>query len=150
MRYSGLNLLYYPFRVKLLKGLEDAQKAGIPLKVFESFRSTKRQSELWAQGRSLPGVRVTSQRPGLSYHNYGLAADLVLFIDGKWTWADEHIPTYKKAGPFLEAQGLTWLGNAGDYPHFQLNTPVKVEQFQAWYTQGGLEMVWMELDKIIR
>ena len=49
----------------------------------EVLRSSARQAELYAQGRSKPGKIVTNAKPGQSWHQYGLAIDFCLIIDGK-------------------------------------------------------------------
>lgn len=147
MRYAGLNILYYPFREKVLAGLEEVNRAGIPLDVFETFRSRGRQSKLWAKGRTEPGPKVTWVRPGHSHHNYGLAVDLVLKVGGRWTW--EHLDLYRKAGPYLELQGLKWLGRTtGDLVHYEYKSPYTVSDLQAFYDAGGLEEVWTRLDML--
>lgn len=145
MRCLSMNLLYYPFRQKVEGALNEVNKNGIPLKVFETFRTRRRQSELWAQGRTAPGKKITWVRPGESYHNYGLAVDLVLFIDGQWTW--DYPELYRKAGPYFELQGLNWLGrSSNDLVHYQMKTRFKVEDLQSIYDDGGLESVWLALD----
>lgn len=147
MRNQSLNLLYYPFREKVVAGLEQARDAGIPLQVFETFRSRVRQSELYAKGRTAPGPIVTRALPGQTYHNYGIAVDLVLWIDGKWTWDRQYHDHYREAGKYFELQGLTWLGrNSGDLVHYQYKSPYKIEDLQRLYDEGGLEFVWMKLD----
>lgn len=45
-------------------------------------RTFAEQAVLFAQGRTTPGKIVTKARAGRSYHNYGLAIDIVLLIDG--------------------------------------------------------------------
>lgn len=57
--------------------LEQVKAAGIPLTVTFTSRSLERQAALYAQGRALPGPIVTNARPGDSFHNYGLALDVV-------------------------------------------------------------------------
>lgn len=44
-------------------------------------RSFEEQQKLYDQGRITPGQKVTNARGGQSYHNYGLAVDVVLLID---------------------------------------------------------------------
>lgn len=145
MRCSSLNLLYFPFREKVEVALYEVNTNGIPLKVFETFRSRRRQASLWAQGRTEPGKKITWVRPGESYHNYGLAIDLVLFIDGAWTW--EHKELYRAAGPYFEKQGLTWLGrNTGDLVHYQYKSNFIIQDLQRFYDSGGIEEVWLALD----
>jgi len=45
------------------------------------LRTFAEQAELYAQGRTKPGSKVTNSPAGLSIHNYGLAVDIVLLID---------------------------------------------------------------------
>lgn len=47
------------------------------------IRTFAEQDELFAIGRTKPGKKVTDARAGQSYHNYGLAVDIVLILDGK-------------------------------------------------------------------
>ena len=73
MRHTTLNLLYPPFRCKLLAALTEAREAGIPFQIFETFRTRERQSILFAQGRTAPGRIITRARAGRSFHQYGIA-----------------------------------------------------------------------------
>jgi peptidoglycan L-alanyl-D-glutamate endopeptidase CwlK len=43
-----------------------------------TLRTFAEQDGLYAQGRSKPGAIVTNAKGGQSYHNYGLAIDIVL------------------------------------------------------------------------
>jgi peptidoglycan L-alanyl-D-glutamate endopeptidase CwlK len=78
--------LHPSFRQRLANVIERLQSEGIPFRVFEAWRSPQRQKYLWEQGRTRPGGIVTKAQAWESYHQYGLAADLVLFEDGKWSW----------------------------------------------------------------
>ena len=146
MRYAGTNLLYPPFKRKLLEALEECRDSCIPLMIFETFRSRERQQKLYNKGRTTTGPRVTGARPGRSQHQYGIAADLVLWIDGKWTWKETHL--YRDAGPIFERHGLTWLGrNTSDLVHYQLPLHVDIDSLDALYDAIGFEGVWQWLDK---
>ena len=46
-----------------------------------TLRTIKEQNDLYAQGRTKPGKIVTNAKGGQSYHNYGLAIDIVLLVD---------------------------------------------------------------------
>lgn len=46
-----------------------------------TLRTIAEQNALYAQGRTKPGKRVTNARGGMSFHNYGLAIDIVLIHD---------------------------------------------------------------------
>jgi len=93
-----------------------------------TLRTFAEQDAIYAQGRTKPGKIVTNARKGLSYHNYGLAIDIVLIIngktaswdvkgdfdgDGKADWI-EIVTIFKQFG--WEA-GIDWKFR--DAPHFQ-------------------------------
>ena len=46
-----------------------------------TLRTFKEQDDLYSQGRTRPGKIVTNAKGGDSYHNYGLAIDIVLLVD---------------------------------------------------------------------
>lgn len=46
-----------------------------------TIRTFAEQEALYAQGRTKPGKVVTNAKAGMSYHNYGLAVDIVLLKD---------------------------------------------------------------------
>jgi peptidoglycan L-alanyl-D-glutamate endopeptidase CwlK len=146
-RETSLNLLYPPFLYRLLKGVKAARAAGIPLHVFESYRSPARQQWLYEQGRSREGRIVTRARAGRSWHNYGIATDLVLVIDGKWTW--EHEDLYVRAAPYLEACGLQWQGRSKKFVelvHYQLPVEISIYEVEAIYKTDGLLGVWQKFN----
>lgn len=112
-----LALLHPLMREKAQAVLADCQQAGLPLRVFEAWRSPERQRFLFAKGRTTPGPIVTYAKAWQSYHQYGLAADFVGFIDGNWTW---NLPdaTWRKLHRFGENHGLEKLGF--ETPHLQV------------------------------
>lgn len=85
-----LELLHPGFRVRIEKVLADCKAENLPFEMFEGYRSPHRQRDLYAYGRTdkSRGI-VTHAGPWQSLHQYGLAADLVLRIDGRWSWAGE-------------------------------------------------------------
>lgn len=90
-RDSDPGSLHPVFRAIFYKLTQRFANEGLPFRLFEGRRSEERQAWLYASGRpQIPGGRegpiVTKAAPGLSYHQYGLAGDFVLFIDGKWSW----------------------------------------------------------------
>lgn len=102
--------------------LEDAKEDGIDLLVTCTLRTLAEQDQLYAQGRTIPGMRVTQARAGQSAHNYGLALDVVPMINGKpdWTGTDA---IWQKVGSLGQLAGLEWFGAPGtpylEYAHFQ-------------------------------
>lgn len=102
-----------------------------------TLRTFKEQQELYEIGRSKPGKKVTNASAGLSYHNYGLAVDIVLIIDGKnASWDTKTDFDGDKKSDWLEIvtifkqHGWTWGGDWKfvDYPHFEKTFGYSVRQ----------------------
>lgn len=77
--------------------------SGIDCFVTCTHRSNKEQAELYAQGRTKPGNKVTKAKPGQSAHNNedkgkpaALAFDIAIMINGKLNWDAEN-PTWQLA-----------------------------------------------------
>lgn len=97
-----------------------AAAAGIEIKVISGLRTFAQQDELFAQGRTKPGRRVTNAKGGESNHNFGIAFDVGVF-EGT-AYLDES-PAYNVVGAFATEIGLEWGGHwvsIVDKPHFQL------------------------------
>lgn len=62
---------------------EVESKHGIKLRVAQATRAIAQQNALYDQGRTVPGKIVTNAKGGESYHNYGLAIDVVEIKNGK-------------------------------------------------------------------
>lgn len=89
--------------------------AGLPFRVYETHRGRERQED---------GVRRGVSRAHYlqSYHNYGLAADFVGWVNGSWTW-DNSLP-WDEVGRHAAMEGLNWGGNWSgfvDRPHVQFS-----------------------------
>jgi hypothetical protein len=80
-----LGLIYPPFLAKHLELLARCQARGAYYFWISGFRDPSEQTEKYAQGRTTKapdwatnpplGTPITNAKPGLSMHNYGLAAD---------------------------------------------------------------------------
>ena len=93
---------------------------GIRIKVISGLRTFAEQDELYAQGRTKPGPKVTNSRGGYSNHNFGIAFDIGVFEGQKYL--PESVK-YKAVGVLGTDLGLDWGGNwtsIVDQPHFQL------------------------------
>ena len=53
------------------------------VRITQGLRTFKEQDDLYAIGRTKTGKKVTNAKAGQSIHNYGLAVDICLLIDGK-------------------------------------------------------------------
>lgn len=102
--------------------LELAEEAGIPTEIVQGVRTMEEQRRLYEQGRSAPGRIVTHAEPGDSYHNYGLAFDVVpTAYKSLPDWNPEG-PAWETLGRIGESLGLEWGGRwrSKDLPHFQI------------------------------
>ena len=129
-------------RRKFQAVLNDVRSKGLPLIVWEVYRSREQQRALYAQGRTDAELRKAgfsddeitkyrkqgylSTKPIVTgmlnpkYHGTGRAMDCCWLVDGKPTWnvLEEWWNTYGRAA---EAHGLTWGGRwkMRDLPHVQ-------------------------------
>lgn len=109
----------------------------LPFRLFEAFRTPQRQTWLYAQGRTRPGSRVTNAQAWQSYHQYGLAADFVLWINSAWSWstvgAHRRLWTrLHELGRTVGLEPLSW-----ELPHLQV-TGLRLADLRAGqYPDGG-------------
>lgn len=93
---------------------------GIKIEVISGLRTYEEQDELYAEGRTAPGPKVTNARGGYSNHNFGIAFDVGVFEGNKYL---DDSPKYKAVGALGIDLGLEWGGNwktFQDEPHFEL------------------------------
>lgn len=99
-----------------------------------TLRTFAEQDALYAQGRTKPGAIVTKAKGGQSYHNYGLAVDIVLLVDkdGNGTFETASWDTksdfdsdgnsdWQEVVAIFKRYGWEWGGDWKfvDAPHFQ-------------------------------
>ena len=113
-----------------------AARRGITLRMTSALRDMNEQARLYAQGRTSPGQIVTYARPGQSYHNYGMAFDVVPMVQGRPDWNSPHWPLIGQLG---EQADLNWGGSwrRPDRPHFEY--PISLRELQAQYQAGTLQ-----------
>jgi peptidoglycan hydrolase-like protein with peptidoglycan-binding domain len=122
---------------------------GIAVLVTQGLRTWEEQSALYAKGRTVPPIGrrfiVTRARGGRSFHNFGLAFDIVVLDAlGKADWDASH-PGWKRAGDLGQSVGLGWGGawtSFRDPPHFQYAGGLSTADCRALYRAGGLPAVW--------
>ncbi len=121
--------------------------AGLALLVTQGLRTWDEQDALYAQGRTTPGRIVTHARGGESYHNFGLAFDiLVLDAMGKADWDPAH-PGWLQAANAGKSLGLEWGGDwqgMKDQPHFQYTGGLTLDSCRRLYA-SGLPAIWREV-----
>jgi peptidoglycan L-alanyl-D-glutamate endopeptidase CwlK len=125
----------------------DLALQGITIRVTQGLRTWDEQKALYEQGRSTLGNIVTNAAPGHSYHNFGLAIDVVPMTTLGPNWNSKD-PVWQKIVAAGKAQGLVagaeWR-TLPDYPHFQLTGSLPVspnEYVRDAYAQGGINAVW--------
>lgn len=119
-----------------------------------TFRTFAEQDKLYAQGRTKPGPKVTNAKGGQSYHNYGLAIDVVLLIDrdknGTYETASWNTkPDYDGDGKsdwqeivaIFKRYGWTWGGDWKfvDAPHFQKTFGYSIMQLQNLHKNNKID-----------
>ena len=134
--------------------VRQAQAALTPQNIFmcvyEGLRTQAQQNALYAEGRTLPGKIVTEARAGWSNHNYGLAVDIVPYLQGSegalnWTVESAQYQAVVKA---LKAQGLVYGGDWKTFPdmdHWQLpNMPPSPDaaMLRDYTSEAPLAMIW--------
>lgn len=134
----------HPIARRVLPGIvQQLRDEGHPFDMFEAFRTPQRQAYLYAQGRTRPGIIVTRSGPWASYHQYGLAADLVLHIDGQWSWdtSNPHRASWRRMHELGIEAGLEPL--SWELPHLQI-AGLTIEGLKAGHYPDGGDETWAE------
>lgn len=119
-----------------------------------TFRTFAEQDALYAQGRSKPGKIVTKAKGGQSYHNYGLAIDIVLLVDRdkngtfenpswdeKMDFDGDRIADWMEVVAIFKRHGWEWGGDwhFRDAPHFQKTFGKSIYDLKALHTAGKVD-----------
>jgi hypothetical protein len=91
---------------------------NITLRVTHGLRTIAEQNALYAQGRTTAGKIVTNAKGGQSFHNHGMAIDVVELTGKTVNWNFD----YSKLKPIADRLGIEWGGTWKfvDKPHFQI------------------------------
>jgi len=133
-RYTNRRVqkLHPKIRQMVINFINDAQDRGYKLRVASGLRTFKEQEVLYAKGRP-NGRKVSNARPGTSFHNYGLAVDVVEI--GPTKGMDGYKKGYDKTrwdeiGKIGKEHGFFWGGDfksLSDKPHFEFNDGKKIK-----------------------
>jgi peptidoglycan L-alanyl-D-glutamate endopeptidase CwlK len=113
-----------------------------------TLRTFAEQDALFAQGRTKPGSIVTKAKGGLSMHNYGLAIDIVLIVDGKTAVWDvkgdfdkDGKSDWMEVVTIFKQYGWEWGGDWKFYdaPHFQKTFGKSVRELLALHEAGKVD-----------
>lgn len=140
-------------KIRQLDSILSAQ--SIEIQVTQGLRSWNQQAALYAQGRTTPGPIVTNAQPGYSWHQFGLAVDLV--CAAAFDPQGQFLPDWNPQHPCWQtmiAKGETLGMYSGaefrtlpDYPHFQLTGKWPVtpdDEVRQTFTDGGVQAIWEE------
>jgi len=99
-----------------------SEATGLNWIVVSARRTMKEQGDLYAQGRTKPGKKVTNATPGSSAHNFGLGCDCAPLCAGNdhEIWWSAPSGFWEAYGAICEANGMTWGGDfktITDNPH---------------------------------
>lgn len=108
------------------------KELGYDVYVFEGYRSSADQDTYYAQGRNGDTRPViTNAKGGESFHNYGVAVDIV-FKDSKLSpWDNKH--PWNQLGEVGKSFGFEWGGDwiiFPDRPHFQMTLGYSIRDFK--------------------
>ena len=122
-----INLLH-PEVIKICNSfLKACAQAGYGVKITQTWRTMEEQNELYAQGRTKPGGKVTNCK-GTDYqspHQWGLAFDFCRNESGKGAY-DNSDRFFYKVGDIGKSLGLFWGGDFTsmfDGPHLEWRNP---------------------------
>jgi peptidoglycan L-alanyl-D-glutamate endopeptidase CwlK len=113
-----------------------------------TLRTFKEQDDLFAQGRTKPGKKVTKAKGGQSFHNYGFALDIVLIIDGKKASWDtikdfdgDATADWMEIVAIFKKYNWVWGGvwNFKDDPHFEKTFGYTWEQLLKLHQAGKVD-----------
>lgn len=144
--------LFPKFASHLIQFELELHKAGLPFYLHMGLRTWEEQDALYAQGRTLPGAKVTNAKGGDSWHNYGLAADYVMDADiakpgVQWSWDTKgaSVSLWKVMAEIAVKIGLEagyYWKTFPDLPHVQNRYGLTLVEAKELYSQGGLQKVW--------
>ena len=132
------------FAQRLHLALSNCVSNGYNVELFVGFRSPERQNFLYEKGRSTKDKIVTWASAGQSWHNVGLAADVVYKIQGKWCWNED----YDKVEQIMISHGFTSL--KVERCHFQITGGLSISQAWKIAQMNGLMHLWSIVEGNLR
>lgn len=141
-----IDTLHPLIRTKVKEFIIRAKKElGIKLRITSALRTWEEQTRLYNKGRSSPGKQVTNAKAGESYHNFGLAFDVVEIKNGKAIWKNSN---WNKIGMLGKSMGFEWGGDwvtRVDKPHFQIRFGMHHKTLAQLYKSGQREGIYIKL-----
>jgi peptidoglycan L-alanyl-D-glutamate endopeptidase CwlK len=145
-----IKLLHPKLRDEALEIYEEicqALKGRAECRFSFTLRTFAEQNQLFAQGRTKPGAIVTRAKGGQSWHNYGLAIDIVLLVDGKASWDiktdfdNDGRSDWMEVVDIFKRYGWEWGGDWKffDAPHFQKTFGMSINEMLKKHMAGKVD-----------
>jgi peptidoglycan L-alanyl-D-glutamate endopeptidase CwlK len=134
-RIKTLHLKLRSEAEEIYKKICEEMPTGTICRFTHTLRTNAEQNELYALGRTKPGKIVTNAKGGDSYHNYGLAIDFVLIVNGKasWTVNKDWLKVIEIFQSYGWESGHYWKFK--DSPHVQKTFGKTIKQVKEQKTQ---------------
>ncbi len=110
--------------------------------VISGYRTKEHQDWLYRNGK-------TPAKGGNSFHNYGLAIDVVPFKNGKPVWNDNYF--WKEHAKIVRDNGLNsgYFWRKRDSPHVDVSNKYSIKQAKKDYANGGFREVFLNVKAIM-
>ena len=141
---NKITSLHPAVRAKAIEFVTKAEKQGIQLRITSGYRTHALQNELYSQGRTKPGTIITNAKGGQSFHNFGLAIDVVPIVNGAAVWNTD----WNKIAVIGKSVGFQWGGDFisfKDKAHFEMKFGNTLAQIQNKYNSGQLSNGYIQL-----
>ena len=152
-----INLLHPKLKEDALKIYDEivaALNGSAICRFTHTLRTFAEQDALYAQGRTKAGAKVTNARGGQSYHNFGMAIDIVLLVDkdknGTYETASWDIKTdfdgdgkadWMEIVAIFKRYNFEWGGDwkFNDAPHFQKTFGKSINELLSLHTNNKVD-----------
>jgi hypothetical protein len=137
------------------KIVNECYDIGIKIRITSDghLRTFDKQNELYGHSRTSEQLKAKGINPeyakpnetwktnaigGESFHNYGLAVDIVTIAGKDLVWIPSHkvVEIFKKYG---FEWGGDWKGKKKDNPHFQITFDYTIKQLQEMYNNHQID-----------
>ncbi len=106
--------------------------------ITQGYRTFAESDKLYQQGRTTSGEIVSNAKAGQSWHNYGLAVDFCLLVNGVESWDVDR--NWMTVVNIFEKHGFNWgglfSGNFKDYPHLEMKFGHTLSELLAKHNAG--------------
>jgi peptidoglycan L-alanyl-D-glutamate endopeptidase CwlK len=141
---NKINSLHPAIKPKVIEFINLAETKGYKLRITSGYRTYDEQNKLYSQGRTTKGNIVTNAKGGESYHNFGLAIDVVPIVNGVAEWNTN----WNEIATIGKSLGFEWGGDFNsikDKPHFEMSFNNTLAQLRSNYSNGFITNGYVNL-----